>query len=426
MENRKLRVLIATIDAHGHTNGPLAIGQALAARGHEVFMETERSWKGRFEKFGIREVYYGPEDGNKKEAMLDVILNSCKIFKLNWEEKMQTMGVMMEPIIQMAMNREPEFKQIVEDVQPDIIIVDSFTCSPTHVYSGIPWINIALSNPLFAIDDDRTPPAMLGLSAYKDQHLWPEKRQMLLNFVVPALDKINAWLATFGLPPTNKPQPNSPYGNIYMYPEELDYTDLRPIPPNFYRLDCLVRKDPSEFIIPNKLNNKNGKLVLVSMGSHASADIDLLKRLVNELKKIHHRFILTTGPFGDDLDLPDNVWGDKFLPQTKILPMVDVFITHGGNNSLTESLYFGKPVIVLPIFGDQPDNAQRVQEKGYGIRLDAYKCTAEELNNAIDQLSNDSEINLKYQRASQRLQSADCVMRAADIVEEIAAANPRT
>ena len=78
--------------------------------------------------------------------------------------------------------------------------------------------------------------------------------------------------------------------------------------------------------------------------------------------------------------------GAEFLPQPAILPHVDLVITHGGNNTVTESIHFGKPMVVLPLFWDQYDNAQRVEEVGFGVRLPTYEFEDAELHGAIERL----------------------------------------
>ncbi len=111
-----------------------------------------------------------------------------------------------------------------------------------------------------------------------------------------------------------------------------------------------------------------------------------MRTLVAELADGPYRVIVSKGPQHDQFELAPNMAGAEFLPQTRVLPQVDLVITHGGNNTVTESLYFGKPMVVLPLFWDQYDNAQRVHDTGFGVRLDTYGHTREQLTGAIDDL----------------------------------------
>ena len=129
------------------------------------------------------------------------------------------------------------------------------------------------------------------------------------------------------------------------------------------------------------------------------------------------------------------MWGDKFLPQTKVsklklnilltykllkvIPLVDLVITHGGNNTLTESFYYGKPMIVLPLFGDQHDNAQRIHEKGFGIRLKPFRATPKEFNDAIEKLLNDNELKVKMEKIAMRIQNSKSNEKAAHLIEGV-------
>ena len=97
-----------------------------------------------------------------------------------------------------------------------------------------------------------------------------------------------------------------------------------------------------------------------------------MRRLIEVLARSPHRFIVSKGPQHDELELADNMWGEEFLPQPAILPLVDLVVTHGGNNTTTECLHAGKPMVVLPLFWDQMDNAQRIAETGLGVRLPPY------------------------------------------------------
>ena len=178
----------------------------------------------------------------------------------------------------------------------------------------------------------------------------------------------------------------SPYLNLYSYPAEADYERDRPLGPTWHRLDSTVRAPDTTWELPASLAERDGALIYLSLGSLGSADVGLMQRLVDLLATTEHRVIVSKGPLADQITLHDNQVGEGFLPQPAILPQVDLVITHGGNNTVTEAFHHGKPMIVLPLFWDQVDNAQRVDETGFGRRLSTYGFRDEELTDAIDEL----------------------------------------
>ncbi|MPC91787.1 UDP-glucuronosyltransferase [Portunus trituberculatus] len=97
---------------------------------------------------------------------------------------------------------------------------------------------------------------------------------------------------------------------------------------------------------------------------------------------------------GELQDLPDSVRVNSWLPQQDILahPNVKVFISHGGLLSLQESIFHATPLLVLPIFSDQPRNAMFVENSDIGRMLVWDELTVDSLVDALTDIIN----NTKY------------------------------
>ena len=95
------------------------------------------------------------------------------------------------------------------------------------------------------------------------------------------IEDFNSYVVSQGIPPLedNTFATFSPFMNIYGFPQELDYTDIRPLPPNWYRFDNLKRTEMKEnFEIPDQLKDKTGKLIYFSLGTVGSGNLVMMKR----------------------------------------------------------------------------------------------------------------------------------------------------
>lgn len=104
-----------------------------------------------------------------------------------------------------------------------------------------------------------------------------------------------------------------------------------------------------------------------------------------------------------------NVDKTKFLiqnwfPQDDILanPNVKVFVTHGGLLGGTEAIYYGKPLVTIPIFGDQKLNAARSSMAGYGVRIDYSNLTETSFSWALNEVINNKKYTERVKDLSAR------------------------
>ena len=97
-------------------------------------------------------------------------------------------------------------------------------------------------------------------------------------------------------------------------------------------------------------------------------------------------------------------------------------IHHGGNNSFTECLYFGKPAIIMPYVWDGHDNATRVEETGHGFKLDRYNWTDDELAQKIMAMLTDKKMKAKLKKTSKaHARRSMGRPKAAKIIDRLAA-----
>lgn len=92
----------------------------------------------------------------------------------------------------------------------------------------------------------------------------------------------------------------------------------------------------------------------------------------------------------------------KWFPQDDVLanPKVKLFITHGGLLGGTESIYYGKPLVTIPIFGDQKLNAARSVLSGYGVRVDYNNLTESSLTWALNEVLTEKKYTARVQELS--------------------------
>ena len=147
---------------------------------------------------------------------------------------------------------------------------------------------------------------------------------------------------------------------------------------------------------------------------------DLLLRAMKSRPEVHFIWRVHDVQFSEPL--PANLLTAKWLPQRELLlhPKTRAFVTHGGKNSVFESLFAGVPMIVLAVFGDQLTDGMRIAERQYGLYVRWKALTAEKLAAAISEVVYNSSYRQAIAEASQLYREKYRGRRkAADAIERV-------
>jgi UDP:flavonoid glycosyltransferase YjiC (YdhE family) len=420
--------------AHGPTNNCVGIGDVLRQRGYRVVFIVEESFKGRLEAKGFEErlMRLGPPPEHEEvpgQFWIDFIRDTAPIFR---KPTIEQLGEFIAPtwqaLIDGARYVDDRLREIVDELGPAAIVEDNVVGFPALPASGRPWVRIASCNPA-EMKDPAIPPFSSGYPV-ADRGSWPAFLEEVERTHRSMWAEFDAFMRERGAPGLGWGElgpdfiHESPWLNLYLYPADADYRRERRLSPTWHRLESSVRATDGTWELPDHLRpgegGRDGGLVYLSLGSLGSADVGLMQRLVDVMGRTRHRVIVSKGPLGDQVRLAGNMTGADFLPQPAILPQVDLVITHGGNNTVTEAFHHGLPMVVLPLFWDQVDNARRVDETGFGVRLATYDFEDAELTGAVDRLLADTSLRARMASLAARLQANPGTVRAADLIERVA------
>jgi len=152
----------------------------------------------------------------------------------------------------------------------------------------------------------------------------------------------------------------SPFFSIY--PAGLEDPDHR-AEPDTHRFAVL----PGPYPVP-----AGGPLVYVTLGSTGAGTGQkhpVYERVLSALAGLPVRALLTMGGGEPLSDVPANVRVESWVDEAEVLPKAAAVLCHGGAGSTLAAIAAGRPLVLAPLFGDQPTNAERVQASGAGLAV---------------------------------------------------------
>jgi UDP:flavonoid glycosyltransferase YjiC (YdhE family) len=392
-----LRVLVAAFGDAGHVFPAIALGKALAARGHEVVIETWEERRGAVEGAGLgfaaAEEYrmFPPPDPDSEEG-------------------------------QHAAEAAQALMPLLDDFRPHVVVSDILTLAPTLAAerAGIPLATliphiypvVEPGLPFFAIGL-RPPRTGLGRRIWRYGH----DRALRIGLEQGRRD-LNVQRGRLGLPAIDRFHGGiSPdLALVATYPQ-LEYP--RSWPPG------VEITGPMTFELPHReieLPPGENPLVLVAPSTAHDSDNHLVRTALAALADEPVRVVATTNRVAPQhpIEVPANARLVEWLSYSQLMPAASLVVSHGGHGTVARALGAGTPVLVCPIIGDMSETAMRVAWAGAGLSLPWRLCRPAPLRWAARRLLHEPSFTTKAEEIAAWGQENDGAARGAKLVEALA------
>lgn len=410
-------------DAGGQINNCIAIAQACKKRGWEVLFMLAGDHVAKVEQLGFNVQVLKPDNHQSINFNEQTSSTQRDWDKSSFEQIEHVVGPYYEAIIEQAMRLNPAMQQVIDDYQPDCIVVDDVVTYPAIHNADKPWIRIVSCDET-EVPDPAIAPNLSGYRNDSDQQSWWNFKKCLEQRVLKSHNRFNQFLEKHHIAPLTTGQliHPSPYCNALLTTESVALPRKNPLDKNRYLYLNACIRETEDFTLPKFPDSVADKpLLYVSFGTMANDETTYLHSLLLAFKDQPFRVIATVG---DEFvkaysDLPDNINILGYAPQPTLIPQCDLVIFHGGNNTNNECYFNGKPVIVIPYYWDQHAVATRRQQLGHGLYLSRQQFKPEQLPKLVHTLFDDELMLSQLKAISQKMQQQPGVLQIMDNLQRL-------
>lgn len=339
------KIVFFCIPAHGHINPTLRVVQELVSRGHQVWYYSYNSMKDKIESAGAEFVSCDNYDMEQKLSPQD----GARIGK--------DLAFSTKILVDTTLALDDKICADMAHLKPDCIVADSMAIwgKAVAMKLGIPFVS---STTTFAFNRH---------SAKIMKHNTADMVKII--FSLPKISKDIKRLQDKGYPVKSVLDLISNDENT----DTIVYTSPQFQPCSDTFSDKYVFVGPSIRPATEKIEKTRDKLVYISMGTVNNDMMPLYKSCIEAFRDSGFQVILSVGNMvsAQVFDtLPENISVFPYVDQIAVLNKADVFISHCGMNSASESLYFGVPLVMLPQTYEQRGVAERILQLGAGVKPD--------------------------------------------------------